>query len=560
MTTGNPYTVTLILVAVTTLVLAGYAYRARAVPGAVQFAVLCIGITIWTGANAFRIGETEFSTFRLLANVEWVGILLVGPAWLLFTLSYTGHRERISGRLLALLAVQPVVTLPLVFTNGRYHTLFRTVNGFEPAGPGLAAWDVTHNVAYWAAIVYVYCIVFVGSIVLIRLSMRAPQLYRGRMSALLVAVVAPALGTIPTLLDARPIEGLSMGPLSFSLSVVALAVALFGHRLFGVVPISPSVVTDAVVEEMTAGVIVLDAQGRIAETNPAADRVLDASDPTGASVEAIQPNLAAVLDDDGEDKLLLDDVAGRERYVTVEATPVHRASGLLVGRLVTLHDVTDRVLREQRLDVLNRVLRHNVRHETNIILGHGDLLDDGLDAEDRIHLAAMCDAAEKLVDWSDRARYVERALDDVAAKRRDIPVGATIDRAVERVRERHPNATIVTPVSATQEVLAHTTLEWALYELIENGVEHNDSTDPAVTVSVDATPTAVTISIADTGPGLPPEERRVVESGEETPLEHGSGLGLWLVNWTVRAVGCQIDFAENDPRGTVVHVTLTRAS
>ena len=60
------------------------------------------------------------------------------------------------------------------------------------------------------------------------------------------------------------------------------------------------------------------------------------------------------------------------------------------------------------------------------------------------------------------------------------------------------------------------------------------------------------VRVADDGPGIPAAEVNVLERGYETPLEHGSGLGLWIVNWIVTESGGGISFDENDPRGSVV--------
>ncbi|WP_435318339.1 histidine kinase N-terminal 7TM domain-containing protein [Haloarchaeobius sp. TZWSO28] len=556
---ANPFTAMLLAIATVMVTLAAYALRERGVPGALPFAGMTLGIACWTGIHGLRIATTDLDTYVLLANVEWVGILLVTPAWLLFTLGYTGRHDRLSSRLVGLLAVQSLATLFLIFTNDA-HGWFRTVESFQPAGPGLATWELAHGPAYWVTVGYVYLVVLLGSIILLRLAVGVPQLYRGRTSAVLVGVAVPWLGTVSTLFDVRLVDGLNTGPLAFAVSMVAFSTALFGHRLFAVLPVSPTVAADAVVERMAAGVIVLDSEGRITETNQAADEVLDIADPVGSRLAAIDEELATVAEADETRKLLLEDDGGRERYFTVESEPMYRAGDLLVGRLLTLHDVTERVLREQRLNVLNRVLRHNVRHETNLIIGHGDLLEPAVADAGVPHLTALLDAADRLVDWSDRARYVERALDDVEVERCDIDVGTTIGRAVERVQERYPDASVTTPTSTTEAVLAHTTLEWALFELVENAVEHHDDPYPWVAVGVESASQSVTITVTDTGPGIPPAELRVLESGEETPLEHGSGLGLWLVNWTIRSAGGDIEFAENDPRGTEVRITLPRST
>ena len=64
------------------------------------------------------------------------------------------------------------------------------------------------------------------------------------------------------------------------------------------------------------------------------------------------------------------------------------------------------------------------------------------------------------------------------------------------------------------------------------------------------------LTVADDGPGIPEHEVEAVESGRETALEHGSGLGLWVVAWGAAAVGADVTYAERAPRGTRVTVSI----
>lgn len=66
--------------------------------------------------------------------------------------------------------------------------------------------------------------------------------------------------------------------------------------------------------------------------------------------------------------------------------------------------------------------------------------------------------------------------------------------------------------------------------------------------------------IADNGPGIPDLEQKTIETGEETPLQHGTGLGLWIVYWTVSLYGGEVTLEENAPRGTRVVLNLPQAS
>ncbi|MGM0399219.1 MAG: ATP-binding protein, partial [Halobacteriota archaeon] len=66
--------------------------------------------------------------------------------------------------------------------------------------------------------------------------------------------------------------------------------------------------------------------------------------------------------------------------------------------------------------------------------------------------------------------------------------------------------------------------------------------------------------VEDDGPGIPDHEKAVLREGEETPLAHGSGLGLWLVYWIVTMNGGRLEISDNEPRGTVVEIDLPRFS
>ena len=69
----------------------------------------------------------------------------------------------------------------------------------------------------------------------------------------------------------------------------------------------------------------------------------------------------------------------------------------------------------------------------------------------------------------------------------------------------------------------------------------------------------IVIEIADDGPGIPDAEIQPLEAGRETPLEHTSGLGLWLSQWIISLSGGTLSFEENDPRGTIARIDLERA-
>lgn len=65
-------------------------------------------------------------------------------------------------------------------------------------------------------------------------------------------------------------------------------------------------------------------------------------------------------------------------------------------------------------------------------------------------------------------------------------------------------------------------------------------------VSIDRTDSWVEIEIRDNGSGIPDHERDVLQRDEESSLEHGSGIGLWLAYWAIENSGGELRFPDTD--------------
>ncbi|MFB6123459.1 MAG: ATP-binding protein [Haloferacaceae archaeon] len=64
------------------------------------------------------------------------------------------------------------------------------------------------------------------------------------------------------------------------------------------------------------------------------------------------------------------------------------------------------------------------------------------------------------------------------------------------------------------------------------------------------------MSIADDGPGLPAVEREVLTAEMETPLNHSSGMGLWLTRWICRSSDGTLAVRDSHLGGTCVRIRL----
>ncbi|GAA0285409.1 ATP-binding protein [Halobacterium noricense] len=202
------------------------------------------------------------------------------------------------------------------------------------------------------------------------------------------------------------------------------------------------------------------------------------------------------------------------------------------GYVWVSRDVTAREERDQRLRVLNRVLRHNVRNSLNVVLGRAERLADRGDDGD---VDSIVTAAEDLLDVSEKARVVERVLGGEDAG--TVPLDSLLDTELQRARSQYPDAVFEVNNEVDADVDAR--LRLAVRELLTNAVEHNDADPPRVTVTA-SDDDLVEVRVSDNGPGIPEHERRALGGLTEESLQHGSGIGLWVVYWLARHSGAAV--------------------
>ena len=218
------------------------------------------------------------------------------------------------------------------------------------------------------------------------------------------------------------------------------------------------------------------------------------------------------------------------------------------------------VRREQRLQVFNRILRHNLRNDLNVVLGRAENISEEFPPAEQ-EADVIKQKASELIEISEKAREVGKTLDREDRTTKQIDVTDCVERTCTEFRQSYPDADITAEIPDSVQVYADKTLEAAISEVIENAIEHNDG-ESSVTVTVSATDDDrdwIELTVLDDGPGIPEEEREVLAAGEETALHHGSGLGLWLTNWIVGKFGGELSFDDYHATGGAVTLRLQRA-
>jgi signal transduction histidine kinase len=294
----------------------------------------------------------------------------------------------------------------------------------------------------------------------------------------------------------------------------------------------------AALTETDEAIIVITDERRIVRSNDSATRSFEdpktLSDVTDHSVDTLTDRKTIVCQT----------TSGRRQFEP-SVSPLIDEYDETLGYTITLIDVTEREIRRQRLTVLNRILRHNVRNELDVIRAHAEVADltEAIASVDRLsRLSQETRRIQQLMERSvtdPKPTELRPMLEDVVT---DVTTGTNADTSVTA-----PDMTISLDAKLCRYAIRH---------LVENAVEHNESSSPRVAVRCERSEAGVRITIADDGPGIPDAERAVIEAGTENQFEHASSLGLWGANWAVQTVGGSLSFEDSDLGGTAVVVTL----
>ncbi|ATW86828.1 PAS domain S-box-containing protein [Halohasta litchfieldiae] len=325
----------------------------------------------------------------------------------------------------------------------------------------------------------------------------------------------------------------------------------------------------AVIEHTSDIVTIVDPDGRISYVSPSVEPELaytqlelvgrDLSELFHPDdIEPIEAEMEAVADSDrtinSQYRVQTDDGDWRMVETTVRGSHSTPATD---GVIITIRDITDRYQNQQRRRVMNRVLRHDLRNDMNVVVGHAEILTETLDAKRGRHAETIEQKASNLVRLGEKVRKIDQRLHGRDQELKRIDLSRIVEDEVQSIHETYPDTEIRTRVE-NASILGDTLIRSAVTNLIENAVEHNDSETPEVDVVVTHCPETdrVELTVSDNGPGVPEAEQRVITAGIETPLEHISGLGLWLVKWIVEGMDGELAIENTDPRGSVVTLSF----
>lgn len=503
---------------------------------------------IWAGAQALYLAVPGVVLKEALYVVGLIAGIVSVLAWLYFSAAYSGRAPREAPYARAVVGV--VVLLVLVKVTNPFHGLYYSS---ELASEPFVHLAIQYSTLHWMAMGLSYALAFVGFYMLVE---RFAQSGAGtRPLEALVLLTALPLGLDLFALRAPWLLALTYEPLGVAAFAVGTLVVYFDR--FQTVQLAADV---------DDPVLVLDAEGRVASVNDQAAMLFpDAADRLGEPLADVAAPLKRALD--GEKVLAIEDHDGT-RFFQLSTSPFV-AGAAETGRVVILSDVTeqehyrrDLERKTEQLQLLNRIVRHDIRNEMSVVIGWGELLEERIDAEDEDALRRLLGAANQVVDLTDGAREFIRALDeDERPETTAVGLAPVLEAEITKQRSAHPDADITVDGTLPEvTVRANEMLTSVFRNLLGNAIENVEEGPPAITISAEERTETAVVRIGDNGPGIADDHKETVFAmGEKGAESLGSGIGLYLVRTLVDQYGGTVHIEDNDPRGSVFVVELPLA-
>ena len=339
---------------------------------------------------------------------------------------------------------------------------------------------------------------------------------------------------------------------------------------------------EAVFDAMAEGVLIVDLDERVVHLNRSAEKILGVTTAyaKGRFIQEVARNAdlqTFVQNTLASDAAVEGDVAwrvGEERFFQARGATLRDASGVKIGSLIVLNEVT----RLYRLERVRRDFVANVSHEMQTpitsIYGYAEtLLDKDSRTEELVERAAQAIVRQagrmsSLVDDLLELSRIEKQADSKEIPLACGPVRQVLEAAVETCRTVAADRGVSIQLDCPADIRAAINpelLERAVVNLLDNAGKYSEP-GKVITLSCSATETSVLIQVRDEGCGIAREnlprlfERFYRVDRARSRALGGTGLGLAIVKHIILAHQGTVAVESEVGRGSVFTITLPRPS
>ncbi len=342
--------------------------------------------------------------------------------------------------------------------------------------------------------------------------------------------------------------------------------------------------TEAIIESLEDGVVLLDSQGIVAHMNEIAALILgvEASDALGSPFDDLSsnhPHYLRVRDAlrnlqkagvNGHRTEIDLHVRGRDHSYVVKPIHLYQTEGKSFGTLVILQDVTYIRDQDRARTKLVATLSHELRTPLTALALTADLLSrESTDTNSKNGelIAAIIEECARMRQLTDNLLNLARGeIPAIALQQERLNLTQIAAEVTQRfaIQAREKHVEIEKQLEAVPEIIGDPVkLSWVISNLLGNALRYTPD-GGSIQVRALASEQSARLEVADSGPGIPAELKnhifeRFAQYGADDVKKGAAGLGLAIVKEIVAAHGGRIFVENNNAHGSRFIVEIPAA-
>ena len=319
---------------------------------------------------------------------------------------------------------------------------------------------------------------------------------------------------------------------------------------------------EQITSNMHEGLVLLDRDGEVLSINPAAKEVFGAGECVGASFLTVDrsPEMTKAAESalrDGRYELKCERRGRYYQFIFSRITSGEETMGLVILAV----DVTEKEKAEQTRREFTANVSHELKTPLQSIIGSAELLENGLvKPEDTMRfIGNIRREASRMVLIVEDILRLSRLDEGADMPREDVDILDIAEEIAEYMQIDAQEKQVSISVFG-EHCTVHGVREM-IFEIVQNlcsnAVKYNVP-GGKVDVSVYKQDERVVLTVADTGIGIPPEDKdRVFERFYRVDKSHsrasgGTGLGLSIVKHAARCLNAELTLDSTPGKGTTV--------
>ena len=539
--------------------------------------------------------------FFSIPSIWFENIIYIGTCFLPLTVFFTSliftNTKITFKKSYLLLLVIPILSLVVLWTNDLHHLFYIQYSS--------SFTDTIYGPYFYVHSVYTYLLLIIGIGRLLIFSIRNAGFFSKQSLLISIGLACPVIvNVLGSFLKLIPMT-VFVTPISFSVSIICFALAIFKFDFLGIAPIALRKIAD----RMSDSYLVLNDDGTITDFNQTFLVTFKIKDIAlrGQNFDTFCKNNkinygkiknAIAKTKDSKKTISFEYHVNRiHKIFSVEVNTIY-SDGVSLGTLILFKDITqhiedmetiknnqDILMERERLASLGQLIggiAHNLKTPIMSISGPAEGLTDLVKEYDssiddpEVNSQDHHDIAKDMNEWIVKIKEYTEYMSDIitAVKGQAVTLSETdnisfdIDELVKRVdilmKHELKNALIYMNVqmNAPKSTKIHgdiNSLVQVINNMISNAIQaYNGKTEQNIDLILNKVDSNLVISIKDYGCGLPQKvKEKLFKEMITTKGKNGTGLGLYMSYSTIKAhFNGNITFESEEGKGTTFNIIL----